>query len=92
MDNLIEISYMNGDGVAEEEYSRISTSDPLPVPGVGDCIYIGSGGGHDCTQGQILEVTERLFTYIPEQGSSDPAVHVQLFCQNAPKGSVCVSL
>lgn len=81
MEYVVEISNMQGDGVAEREYSVIESSNPLPVPNVGDSIYVRSGGGSDYKQAQMLKVMHRRFTYMPEMGSAGPTAHVQLYCQ-----------
>ena len=82
MQYIVEISYMNGDDVAEQEHSQIESTDPLTVPNVGDSIYVQSGGGADYKQAQMLEVKHRRFTFIREMHSSETAIHVQLFCEN----------
>ena len=83
MQYIVEISYMNGDDVAEQEHSQIESTEPLTVPNVGDIIYIQSGGGADYKQAQMLKVMQRQFTYIRKMGSVDPAIHVQLFCEKS---------
>ena len=83
MEYIVEISNMQGDGLAEREESLIESQNPFPVPNVGDQIYVQSGGGSDYKQAQTLNVKKRQFSFHPERGSSEPAVHVQLFCQDA---------
>ncbi len=80
MEYIVEISFMDGDGVANEEYSRFFSPNPLPIANVGDHIIVNSGGGPDFKQVQELKVKRREFNYIPD--SKGLIVHVQLFCEN----------
>lgn len=81
MDYVVEISYMNGDDVAESEHSVIESSSPLTVPNVGDSIHVQSGAGSDYKHAQMLEVKHRRFTYLREMRDTGPQIHVQLFCE-----------
>ena len=84
MEYIVEISFMNGDGVADEQLSRFISPTPLPVANVGDFINVRSGGGPDFKQAQQLKVIRREFNYTPAIGNLEPAIHVQLFCENVP--------
>jgi len=85
MEYIVEISNMQGEDVAEGDFSLIESSDPIPIANVGDHIIVNSGGGPDFKQAQELKVIRREFNYIPEFGDLKRAVRVQLFCQDASK-------
>ena len=82
MQYIVEISFMNGDGVADEEYSRFVSSAPIPIANVGDDIIArNTGAGPGEPGAQQLKVMQRLFTYTPDSDSEELTVHVQLFCE-----------
>ncbi len=86
MEYVVEISDMHGDGVAIEDFSRLISSSPLPVPNVGDNIYLPNGCGTDGKQAGEFTVVSRVFTYTPEHRDIDACVHVELFCRNKDDG------
>ena len=86
MEYVVEISDMHGDGVANEDFSHLISSLPLPVPNVGDNIYLPSGCGPDSKRSGEFTVVSRLFTYTPKERDIDACVHVQLFCREKDDG------
>lgn len=83
MEYIVEISTMSGHGVGSEEYSRIVSESPLPVPNPGDIVYVPDGGGPNGDRPQKLEVVNRLFMYSPAGERTDACAHVQVFCRDA---------
>ena len=85
MEYIVEISTMLGDGVADEEYSRFISSNPIPIANVGDHIIARNTGADPGEPGaQELKVMQREFTYTPRDDSTELSVHVVLFCENVP--------
>ena len=80
---MIEISDTHGDGIASEEFSQFEASTSIPIPNVGDLIYLPSGCGADGKQSQEVKVLNRIFTYTPEDQNGDISVHVQLLCRDS---------
>ncbi len=82
MEYMLEISDMKGDGIASQEFSQFETTTPIPIPSVGDRIYLPGGCGPEGKNAKEVIVSERQFTYTPEGENDDAFVHVQLFCKN----------
>jgi hypothetical protein len=76
----IDIYDKNEDYIASEEFSVFESSTPMPIPNVGDCIYIPSGCGPDSKQAKDVKVLERQFTYRPKDKNDDAWSRVELYC------------
>lgn len=74
MNYLVEISAMNGDGLADEHLSRFESNTPIPAPAAGDRVIYS---------GVEYIVASRLFTFYGNLG--DVTYHIQVFCRTAER-------
>ena len=77
----VDIYDMHEDYIASEEFSVLESSTPIPIPNVGDRIYVPSGSGPNSKQAKDLKVVERTFTYTPEFQNEDAYSRVELYCE-----------
>ncbi len=82
MEHVVEIYDMHGDYIASEKFSVFESSTPIPIPNVGDCIYLPSGCGQDGKQSEDVKVSERQFSYTPKDQANDACVRVELYCKS----------
>lgn len=74
MKYLVELSTMDGTGLAEEHLSRFESDTPIPIPAVGDRVqFYGENGGR-------YVVRSRDFVY--SAASDGVTLHVQVFCMD----------
>ena len=72
---------MHRDYIASEEFSVFESSTPIPIPNVGDCIYLPSGCGQDGKQSKDVKVSERQFSYTPKDQTGEAYARVELYCE-----------
>jgi hypothetical protein len=77
----IDIYDIHWDYVASESFSVFEESTPIPIPNVGECIYIPSGCGRDDKQAKDVKVVERKFTYTPKDQNDEAYARVELRCE-----------
>ena len=77
----IDIYDRHEDYIASEEFSAFESSTPIPIPNVGDCIYLPSGFGPDGKQAKDVKVVKRQFTYTPKDQNDDAYARVELYCE-----------
>ena len=82
MEHVVVMSTMEGEAIAAGDYSCIRSENPLPVPNVGEKVYVPGGCGPDGQQAAFFEVVDRLFTYTPDE-NAEGRVRVELFCQGS---------
>jgi N-acetylneuraminic acid mutarotase len=77
----LDIYDTHEDYIASEEFSMFESSTPIPIPNVGDCIYVPSGCGSDSKQAKDVKVAKRLFTYHPGDQNDEAYARVELYCE-----------
>ena len=82
MKYLLEISDMAGSGIADEERARVESDTPIPVPDVGDEIYLPSSTGSAPDRDLTVKVFKRLFIFSPATDREDATAHIQVFCKD----------
>ena len=73
MNYLLEISNLDGGAADDEQFSRIESLTPIPIPAVGDELLLQKAG--------VVKVVRRLFGFHPATPQRDATAHVQLFCR-----------
>jgi len=77
----IDIYDRHEDYIASDKYSAFESSTPIPIPNIGDSIYLPNGCGPDGKQSKDVEVKKRQFTYTPEGQNEDAYTRVELYCE-----------
>ncbi len=82
MNYRLDIYDTHKDYIASKEFSAFDSSTAIPIPNVGDCIYVPSGCGPDSKQAKDVKVVKRQFTYHPAVQNDDACVRVELYCDS----------
>lgn len=78
----VDIYDMHESYIASGDFSAFESSTPIPIPNVGDCIYVPSGCGPDGKQAKDVKVVKRQFTYTPASQNDDALARVELYCES----------
>jgi hypothetical protein len=70
---MLELSHENGNALADEDYARLTSNSPLPVPSVGDLVKL---------PGIQAKVMSRIFSI---SGNNLILFHIQVFCRDVKK-------